>query len=575
MARIFAVANVKGGVGKTTTTASLAAALTERGRKVLVVDLDPQASLTISLGFQPGQLARTIRDALTVGGVPMAEVVIATREQFDLVPANHALNDSTSDLEFPDPRVAVLRDALEPLRSRYDYIIVDCPANAGILTGLALVAADEVIIPFTPDYLNFESVKWLLGIIKGVRATVNPDLKTGGIFITMADLKTHHARAIVAALHNQIGAEAPLFTSGIRQSVRFREASYVGKTIFQYAPDSVGVEGYRALALEIEQGIRERPENELFALITVGQEAMARQDMAAAFAAFSRATELQPDLAQAWLGRAESAPDWGERVRSYARTMQIRPTPEIQARLDKLVFNRCGDAAREDVPGMVAVAHFLAEHGQVDGARALFQCATELDPMREEAWLGRSQVAPTAQQAVGFARRVLQTNPESEPAQASLTEANQRLKTEAMQRMEEGAALLSAGKKAEAHAKYKTAIELDPQNDRALLGCAKSAADQRAAFEFARQALEVNPENEDARTLYRYLWNVSESETGKPVQTAKPQTAATSGPDRYMWDHSATEHGYRITWRLLVPVAIILAVLALLVATRLSVLPLR
>ncbi len=151
MSRIVAIANIKGGVGKTTTAANLAAALAERGCRVLAVDLDPQASLTLSLGVQPHNLPKTIRDALSARAAPLSSLLCHTGANFDLAPANHDLRGAERELDDGQVRIFALRETLEPLRDRYDYILLDCPANAGVFTGNALVCANDVVIPFPPD----------------------------------------------------------------------------------------------------------------------------------------------------------------------------------------------------------------------------------------------------------------------------------------------------------------------------------------------------------------------------------------------------------------------------------------
>jgi chromosome partitioning protein len=253
MARIIAIANPKGGVGKTTATVSLAAALTERDRRVLAIDLDPQASLTLSLGFLlPDRLNRTIGDALDEHAVPLSSVVMSTREKFDLAPANRGLDRAAQALERGRVQVSAVRAAFDRLRDRYDFILIDCPANTGVLTCTALAVADQVVIPLTADYLTLESVKWFLSIIKNVREEVNSVLRIGGIFYNMYDPRTQHARDVMAEVQSLCDSETPLLTTTIRDCVEIKDASALGRSIIRHSPRSSGARAYRALAREIE-----------------------------------------------------------------------------------------------------------------------------------------------------------------------------------------------------------------------------------------------------------------------------------------------------------------------------------
>lgn len=254
MARILVLANIKGGVGKTTSTANLGAALVERGRQVLVVDLDPQASLTLSLGFRPDALCKTVQHVLDGNLIPIESLIVKSREGLELVPANYSLCRAAHELEITPARLPVLRYALEPVRDHYDFILLDCPAGAGTLTGAALIAADGLIIPFTADYLGLESLRLLLRIVKQVQANVNPNLRVAGIFYSMHNSQTRHAREIQRIAQETIDCQIPFFSSTIRTSVSLKEATAAGVSIFRYLPESTAADAFRALAQEIDDG---------------------------------------------------------------------------------------------------------------------------------------------------------------------------------------------------------------------------------------------------------------------------------------------------------------------------------
>ncbi len=257
MSRIIAVANVKGGVGKTTTTGNLCAALAERGLRVLAIDLDPQASLTISFGCKLAETTRTIGDALSANLIPLRELTIGTQEAFDLVPANHNLRQTEHYLENGRIRIFALKNALASLRSQYDYMLLDCPANAGILTGNALAAADEVVVPFPADYLAMQALGWFLQIVGEIKNRLNPALRIAGLFLSMYDPRLRHAREILAEVQTEFGIEAPFFSAAVRSTVAMKQAARAGQSILKFAPGSQAAEAYRLLAQELEKGLRE------------------------------------------------------------------------------------------------------------------------------------------------------------------------------------------------------------------------------------------------------------------------------------------------------------------------------
>lgn len=252
--RLIAIANQKGGVGKTTTTLNLGAALAERGRRVLLVDLDPQGSLSLALGLDVDSLRNTIYTALLalVQGEDVSLDVVkqSTASGLDLLPANIELSQAELDLTREPLGIYALRDALKEAHG-YDYILIDCPPSLGILTANALAAAREVIIPLQADYLALKGVDLLLKTIVKIQRRANPDLIVTGIALTLADLRTLHAREVVEAARATF-TNVPIFSAIIPANVRLKEAPLTGQSILAYASDSPGSQGYRALAQEID-----------------------------------------------------------------------------------------------------------------------------------------------------------------------------------------------------------------------------------------------------------------------------------------------------------------------------------
>ena len=249
--RTIAFANQKGGVAKTTTTLSIGSALAARGRSVLVVDLDPQAALTYSLGVDPDAVAETINDVL-VRRLPVEKVII--EREVDLVPSNIDLAGAEAVLLAKTGREFALERSLRELSGRYEYILVDCPPSLGILTINGLTVAGEVVVPLQAEALSHRGVGQLLETVADIRRFTNPNLEVAGLIPVMFDGRTRHARAVLADVGNRYGV--PVLEPAVKKSIRFAEAAQAGRSIISYAPGHPGAVAYRALADAIDEGTR-------------------------------------------------------------------------------------------------------------------------------------------------------------------------------------------------------------------------------------------------------------------------------------------------------------------------------
>lgn len=256
MARIIAIAMQKGGVGKTTTTINLAAALAETGQRVLAVDLDPQSNLTQHAGFDPERLSPTLYDALKaeVEGQPsdIAAAVYQSDEGFDLLPSQPELSLIEVALINTLSRERVLATLLGEIAGNYDFVLIDCNPSLGLLVINALTAADSVVIPIQTEYLAARGAFMILSSIETVRRKkLNPDLAVDGILLTMADPRTTLTRDILAAIDQQYGDGIRIFNTVVRRSVRFAESAVAGQSILSYDPSGPGAKAYRAIAQEM------------------------------------------------------------------------------------------------------------------------------------------------------------------------------------------------------------------------------------------------------------------------------------------------------------------------------------
>jgi len=249
-ARVMAVCNQKGGVGKTTTTINLGAALAEQGRRVLLVDLDPQGALSVGLGVSPLQLERTIYNLLVERDITLADVLLETDvEGLDLLPSNIDLSAAEVQLVNEVAREQTLQRVLRPALAHYDIVLMDCQPSLGLLTVNALTAADSVLIPLECEYFALRGVALLVQTIEKVRERLNPDLEIEGVLATMYDARTLHGREVLSGVLDAFGDK--VFHTVINRTVRFPETTVAGEPITTYASSSAGAYAYRELAKEV------------------------------------------------------------------------------------------------------------------------------------------------------------------------------------------------------------------------------------------------------------------------------------------------------------------------------------
>ncbi|MGY4642543.1 chromosome partitioning protein [Cellulomonas sp. URHB0016] len=249
-ARVIAMCNQKGGVGKTTTTINLGAALAEYGRRVLVVDFDPQGAASVGLGISPHELDRTIYNLLMERDADIAAVVRTTANpNLDLLPANIDLSAAEVQLVGEVARETVLARALRPVLDDYDVVLIDCQPSLGLLTVNALTAAHGVLIPLECEFFALRGVALLVETIEKVRDRLNPRLEVDGILATMYDSRTLHAREVVARVHEAFGDT--LLQTVIGRTVKFPDATVAAEPITTYAPTHSGAAAYRQLAREL------------------------------------------------------------------------------------------------------------------------------------------------------------------------------------------------------------------------------------------------------------------------------------------------------------------------------------
>ena len=249
-ARIVAVCNQKGGVGKTTTTINLGAALAEQGRRVLLVDFDPQGALSVGLGIQPHEVESTVYNLLMERGTTAHDVMIKTAVQgMDLMPSNIDLSGAEVQLVHEVGREYVLGGALEEVLPEYDVIMIDCQPSLGLLTINALACAAGVLIPLECEYFAMRGVALLMETIDKVSRRLNPKLEIDGLLATRYDSRTLHTREVLTNIVNGFGDK--VFHTVINRTVRFPDATVAGEPITRFDSGSMGASSYRELAKEV------------------------------------------------------------------------------------------------------------------------------------------------------------------------------------------------------------------------------------------------------------------------------------------------------------------------------------
>jgi chromosome partitioning protein len=252
-ARVIALANQKGGVAKTTTTLNLAVALKETGKRVLIIDLDPQGNLTMSQGMNPDEISKSMFDVL-VHRIPIQDVIASA--EVDIAVSSIDLAGAELALSGMIGRERALEKALAPVKEGYDYVLMDTPPSLGLLTINAFVAADGIIVPVQCEYLSLRGLVQLQNTLEMIRENLNPAVEIQGILPTMYDRRTLHSREAVEILQENFGDL--VFNTKIRKTVRYAEAPVKGQSVLAYDPSSEAAAMYRDLAKEVLNGAKAR-----------------------------------------------------------------------------------------------------------------------------------------------------------------------------------------------------------------------------------------------------------------------------------------------------------------------------
>ena len=265
---VIAVVNQKGGTAKTTTVENLGIGLAREGKKVLLVDTDPQGSLTISLGYpKPDELDVTLYDLLNStineADIPYREGVLHQPEGIDLIPANISLAGLEVALVNTMNRERILKQFLEPIKGNYDYVLLDCMPSLGMLTVNALAASDAALVPVQANYLSAKGLEQLLQTISKVKRQINPKLRIEGILLTMVDGRTNYGREISSLIRDTYGGHIKIFSSEIPRSVRAAEKKKKKKSIFLHDPKGKVADAYQNLTKEVLKNVEKRRKHQI------------------------------------------------------------------------------------------------------------------------------------------------------------------------------------------------------------------------------------------------------------------------------------------------------------------------
>ncbi|MEA4890293.1 MAG: AAA family ATPase [Clostridiaceae bacterium] len=249
MSQVLAVVNQKGGVGKTTTVVNLSTILASKGKKVLLIDMDPQGNATSGMGFEKNNLNKTVYDVMINGEAMQNAIYESGRKKLHLCPSNIQLAGAEVELVSVVSRETVLKRALVEMRKQYDIILMDCPPSLGLLTINALTAADGVLVPIQSEYYALEGLTQLMETVSLIKRSSNPNLTVFGVVVTMFDSRTQLAHLVASDVRRYFGDK--VFRTIIPRNVRLSEAPSFGKSIMEYDPKSKGAECYDALAKEV------------------------------------------------------------------------------------------------------------------------------------------------------------------------------------------------------------------------------------------------------------------------------------------------------------------------------------